>query len=56
MREKTNDNSVSYVNKDDQSHSDQAPSISNTRKQKKLPEKNRKVMKKLIGELLRFFK
>ena len=34
MREITNYNSVSYVNKDDHSHRDQSPSISNTRKQK----------------------
>ena len=34
MREKTNDNSVSYVNQDDHSHRDQTPPISNTRKQK----------------------
>ena len=44
MREITNDNS--YVNEDDHSHRNQAPPISNTRKQKKLPEKNRQFMKK----------
>ena len=56
MPEKTNDNSVSYVNKDDHSCRDQAPPISNTRKQKKLPEKNRKFMKKFKGEGFRFIK
>ena len=40
MREKTNDNSVSYVNEDYPSHRDQAPPISNTRKQKKTSRKN----------------
>ena len=34
MRKITNGNSVSYVNKDDDSHRDQAPPISNARKQK----------------------
>ena len=33
MREITDDNSVSYVNKDDHSQRDHAPPISNTRKQ-----------------------
>ena len=47
MREITNDISVSYVNKDDHSHRDQTSPISNTRKQKKLPEKKRKFMKKI---------
>ena len=56
MREISNDNSVSYVNKDDHSHRDKIPSNSNTRKQKKLPEKSRKFMKKLLGEGFRFFK
>ena len=46
MREITNDNSVSYVNKDDHSHRDQTSPISNTRKQKKLPEKMGNFMKK----------
>ena len=32
MREITNDNTVSYVNKHDHSHRDQTPPISNTRK------------------------
>ena len=50
MRRITNGNSVSYVNKDDHSHRDQAPPISNTRKQKKLPEKNRKIMKNIKRE------
>ena len=45
MREITNDNSVSYVSEDDHSHRDQAPPISNTRTQKKLPEKTRQFMK-----------
>ena len=39
MREISNDNSVSYVNKDDHSYGDQAPSFSNMRKQRKLPER-----------------
>ena len=56
MQEITNDNSVSYVNKDDHSHRYQTPPISNTRKRKKLPEKNRKFMKKIIGEWLRIVK
>ena len=34
MRAITNDNSVNYVNKDDHPHRDQAPPISNTRRQK----------------------
>ena len=38
MREVTNDNGVSYVNKEGHSHRDQAPPVSNTRKQK-IPEK-----------------
>ena len=37
MRETTNDNSVSYVNKDDHWRRDQSPSISNTRKEKNFP-------------------
>ena len=35
MQEITNDNSVGYVNKDNHSRRDQAPSFSNLRKQKK---------------------
>ena len=56
MREINNDNTVSYVNKDDHSHRDQAPPISKTGKQKKFPEKNRKFMKKLIREGFRTLK
>ena len=37
MREITNDNR--YVNKDDDSHRDQAPPISNARKQKNIQER-----------------
>ena len=39
MQEITNDNSVGYVNKDDHSHRDQAPPISNRRKQKTFQKK-----------------
>ena len=55
MREITNDNCVSYVNKNDHSHRDQAPPISNTRKQKNF-KKNRKFMKKIIGKGFRKIK
>ena len=39
MREITNVNCVSYLNKDEHSHGDQAPPISNMRKQKNFQKK-----------------
>ena len=54
------DNSVRYISKDDHSHTEQAPPISNTRKKsvsnKILSQKNKKLLKFMTGEGIRMIK